>query len=398
MYGTALSPGEWTASLSGSGYLADLKSRAVDIWLEGLKKVEDFKFTIEYVAPSGLKTSDDVRMLIADWTFRGSDGYEVPFVSPVWLDALLAATDSPKKPLADPTGAFYKIHIDGLAPRLVTQLIVASDSTPDFYTESYAGGDFDTAYSKATVSRRFGVLHSAEHVLDAPEAPAVTPNDQRERIRDTLDLNVVHNDGLRATVQTPWDIQSDRLKKHGRFEWSLTEKPEGIYKVGDTIRGSVAWPEKMFPVVYEPLFGVPMAQLLLVQTDEDAGQSSPAIVAHQNATVDFEFTARKEGYLRLTFSVADASGIRDPIGFMPPKVLSSILVRITANRELPKWEAKAWDALKVDGFVPGDPINRNRQINTRYAECTIRASAKTDQTRTAGSESRRLFRPAPVSA
>jgi hypothetical protein len=100
------------------------------------------------------------------------------------------------------------------------------------------------------VSRRFGVLHSAEHVLDAPKAPAVTPDDQRERIRDTLDLNVVHNDGLTATVVTPWDIQSDRLKKHGRFEWSLTEKPEGIYKVADTIRGSVAWPEKMFPVVY----------------------------------------------------------------------------------------------------------------------------------------------------
>jgi hypothetical protein len=250
MYGTALSPGEWTASLRGSGYLADLKSRDVDIWLEGLKKVEDFKFTMEYVAPSGLKTSDDVHMLIADWTFRGSDGYEVPFVSPVWLDALLAATDSPKTPLADPTGAFYKIHIDGLAPWLVTQLIVASDSTTDFYTESYAGGDFDTAYSNATVSRRFGVLHSAEHVLDAPKAPAVTPDDQRERIRDTLDLNVVHNDGLTATVVTPWDIQSDRLKKHGRFEWSLTEKPEGIYKVADTIRGSVAWPEKMFPVVY----------------------------------------------------------------------------------------------------------------------------------------------------
>jgi hypothetical protein len=127
--GIPLLPDEWSAALSGSGYLADLRARDVGIWLEGLKKVEDFKFTIEYVAPSGLKTSDDVHMLIADWTFRGSDGYEVPFVSPVWLDALLAATDSPKKPLADPTGAFYKIHIDGLAPRLATQLTVASDST-----------------------------------------------------------------------------------------------------------------------------------------------------------------------------------------------------------------------------------------------------------------------------
>jgi hypothetical protein len=324
--------------------------------------VKDFVFTVEYVAPSGsVLSSDDVHMLIADWTFRGSDGYEVPFVSPVWLDALLAATDSPKKPLADPTGAFYKIHIDGLAPQLVTQLRVASDSTADFYTESYAGGDFDTAYSTATVSRRFGVLHSAAHVLYAPEDPVVTPA-QRQLIRETLDLNVVHNDGLRATVLTPWDVQSDQLKKHGRFEWSLTEKPEGIYQVGDTILGTVAWPEKMFPVVYDPFLMTPISPVLYVQTYEDAQQSTRPIFAHQARSATFQFKAQEEGYLRLTFSAAAPNGMRQP------QILSSILVRITANGKLPKWEAQAWNALKVDRFVPGDPINRNRQINTRYAE------------------------------
>ena len=115
-------------------------------------------------------------------------------------------------------------------------------------------GDFDTAYSTATVSRRFGVLHSAAHVLYAPEDPVVTPA-QRALIRDTLDLNVVHNDGLRATAVTPWDTQEAAIQKYGRFEWSLTDKPEGIYKVGDTIRGTVTWPEKMFPV----LLGQPVA-------------------------------------------------------------------------------------------------------------------------------------------
>jgi hypothetical protein len=360
--GVRLLAGEWSASLGGSGYLAQLKSRDVDIWLEGLSMVKDFVFTVEYVAPSGsVLSSDDVHMLIADWTFRGSDGYDVPFVSPVWLDALLAATDSPKKPLADPTGAFYKIHIDGLAPQLVTQLRVASDSTADFYTESYAGGDFDTAYSTATVSRRFGVLHSAAHVLYAPEDPVVTPA-QRQLIRETLDLNVVHNDGLRATVLTPWDVQSDQLKKHGRFEWSLTEKPEGIYQVGDTILGTVAWPEKMFPVVYDPFLMTPISPVLYVQTYEDAQQSTRPIFAHQARSATFQFKAQEEGYLRLTFSAAAPNGMRQP------QILSSILVRITANGKLPKWEAQAWNALKVDDFVPGDPINRNRQITTKYAE------------------------------
>jgi hypothetical protein len=352
--GVPLLAGEWSASLGGSGYLAQLKSRDVDIWLEGLSMVKDFVFTVEYVAPSGrVLSSDDVHMLIADWTFRGSDGYEVPFVSPVWLDALLAATDSPKKPLADPTGAFYKIHIDGLAPQLVTQLLVASDSTADFYTESYAGGDFDTAYSNATVSRRFGVLHSAAHVLYAPEDPVVTPA-QRALIRDTLDLNVVHNDGLRATAVTPWDTQEAAIQKYGRFEWSLTDKPEGIYEVGDTIRGTVTWPEKMFPV----LLGQPVAIGLDIRTDESMPQKVTLIAQPDVRKMNFEFTAREAGPLRLTFGPTRQGGI----------VLSSILVRITADHDLPTWEKKAWNALKVDGFVPGDPINRNRQITTRYAE------------------------------
>ncbi len=360
MYGTVLAPGEWTAALASDGYLAGLKSRDVDIWLEGLSMVKDFVFTVEYVAPSGsVLASDDVHMLIADWTFRGSDGYEVPFVSPVWLDALLAATDSPKKPLADPTGAFYKIHIDGLAPRLVTQLLVASDSTPDFYTESYVGGDFDTAYSSATVSSRFGVLHSAAHVLYAPEDPLVTPA-QRQLIRDTLDLNVVHNDGLKATVVTPWDTQSDYLRKHGRFHWSLQEKGTSVYAVGATIKGTIEWPERFFPK--PDLFQRPI--ILFATTDEPNPQFTPLKWSHDGQRLDFEFAARREGYLRIVFCEKPNEGIVVPIPYWQ---LSSILVRITADGTLPEWEAQAWDALKVDGFVPGDPINRNRQITTQYA-------------------------------
>ncbi|MFN9367371.1 MAG: DUF2515 family protein [Planctomycetia bacterium] len=106
----------------------------------------------------------------------------------------------------------------------------------------------------------------------------------------------------------------------------------------------------------------PVSPVLYVQTYEDAPQSTRAIFAHQARSTAFEFKAQKEGYLRLTFSTAA------PNGMQQPQVLSSILVRITADGTLPKWEAKTWDALKVDGFVPGDPINRNRQINTRYAE------------------------------
>ena len=349
IYGTVLSPGEWTASLASAGYLADLKSRDVDIWLEGLSMVKDFVFTVEYVAPSGsVLASDDVHMLIADWTFRGSDGYEVPFVSPVWLDALLAATDSPKKPLADPTGAFYKIHIDGLAPWLVTQLIVASDSTPDFYTESYAGGDFDTAYSTATVSRRFGVLHSAEHVLDAPKAPAVTPDDQKERIRDTLDLNVVHNDGLEAKVQTAFDRHVAKLRAAPPFSIAVEKD---VVPVNGRIRGTVTW-TKRFPDD-RPLF---------VHTN-DGQESAPFDLTSAPGTMAFDFEATASQ--NVTIGVGWKSGLA-PGGFAT--FIGSILVRITANGKVPTWEAKAWDALKVDGFVPGDPINRNRQINTRYAE------------------------------
>jgi len=272
--GVPLLAGEWSASLGGIGYLAQLKSRDVDIWLEGLSMVKDFVFTVEYVAPSGsVLSSDDVHMLIADWTFRGSDGYEVPFVSPVWLDALLAATDSPKKPLADPTGAFYKIHIDGLAPQLVTQLRVASDSTADFYTESYAGGDFDTAYSTATVSRRFGVLHSAAHVLYAPEDPVVSPA-QRALIRDTLDLNVVHNDGLEAKVQTAFDRHVAKLRAAPPFSIAVEKD---VVPVNGRIRGTVTW-KTHFPND-RPLF---------IYTS-DGQEDGPFYLNTVPATTDFEF-------------------------------------------------------------------------------------------------------------
>jgi len=43
------------------------------------------------------------------------------------------------------------------------------------------------------------------------------------------------------------------------------------------------------------------------------------------------------------------------------------LVRVTTDGTMPNWENQAWNALKVNGFVPGDAINRNRQITTQYA-------------------------------
>jgi hypothetical protein len=344
--GIPLLTDEWSAALSGSGYLADLKSRDVDIWLEGLKKVEDFKFTMEYVAPSGLKTSDDVRMLIADWTFRGSDGCEVPFVSPVWLDALLAATDSPKKPLADPTGAFYKIHIDGLAPWLVAQLIVASDSTPDFYTESYAGGDFDTVYSTATVSRRFGVLHSAAHVLYAPEDPVVTPA-QRALIRETLELNVVHNDGLEAKVQTAFDRHVAKLRAAPPFSIAVDKD---VVPVGERIRGTVTWNTHS-----------PNDRPLFIYTS-DGQEDGPFYLDTVPTKTNFEFAATNPD------SVAIGVGWKGqfaPSGFA--RFHEMQLVRVTTDGTMPNWENQAWNALKVNGFVPGDAINRNRQITSQYA-------------------------------
>ncbi|MDZ4736810.1 MAG: hypothetical protein SGJ07_10740, partial [Rhodospirillaceae bacterium] len=361
--GTMLSASEWSADLSSDEYLAGMSSGPVALWLEGLSKVADFTFAISYEAPSGVTSSDDVHMLIAEWTFIGSDGDEVPFVSPMWLDALLAATDAPIMPLQDPTGAFYKIQIDGLAPHLVTQLRVASDSTTDSYTESYAAGDFDTSLTDKTVSRRFGAIYSAADVLYAPDDPVVT-DEQRTLIRQTLGLNVVHNEGLTATIVTPWDTQSDYLKKHGQFQWSLQGDQRPAYKVGDTIRGSVTWPTQFFPK-WNSAIG-PVSPILFVVTDEAQPQVTPLKWSHDGTTLDFEFTARIEGLLRLVFSQRRGEMLVGPV---PSFQLSSILVRITADGTLPKWEERAWNALKLDdGFVPGDPINRNRQITTKYAD------------------------------
>ncbi len=344
--GTALLPTEWSSVLSSPDYLSGLSSGDVEIWLEGLSTVPDFQFAVHYEAPSGRTATDDVHMLIAEWTFQGSDGSEVPFVSPIWLDALLAATDAPKTPLNDTTGAFYKIQIDGLAPHLVTELTVASDSTSDSYTESYAGGDFDTSFTNKAVTRRFGVLYSAADVLYAPEDPVVSEQ-QRELIRETLDLNVVHNDGLEGTVETPFDRHVAKLRAAPLFTVTVDDD---VVAVGGRIRGTITWQRRF-----------PDDRPFHVHTDD--GQQSPALdlmLAPGAAT--FDFAANAEGTVAI--SAGWPSGL--PGGFLD--FHRGILVRVTTDGTLPKWEQEAWDSLKVGGFVPGDPINRNRQINSRYAE------------------------------
>jgi hypothetical protein len=94
--GSLLAGADLTLDLANpSGYLAGLMTGDVDVWLEGIRRDDDFVFSFVRKNRNGqIVASDDVHMLIADWTFRGYYGQEVVDVAPVWQEALRAATMS----------------------------------------------------------------------------------------------------------------------------------------------------------------------------------------------------------------------------------------------------------------------------------------------------------------
>lgn len=184
-----------------SGYLAGLLSGDVDVWLEGLTKNTDFVFDYVYKNAAGqVLTHDDIHILIADWDFINFAGEDVRFVSSFPKDDLVAkANGDPDAPDA-PESAQYKIRIDGLPTSIVQQLRMTSDSIPaDFYNDDFASS------GSMTLSNDFGILYSSGATQD------VVTSAERQLIKGTLHLNVVHNRGGDAQVETDKDKQGRKL-------------------------------------------------------------------------------------------------------------------------------------------------------------------------------------------
>jgi len=183
-------------------------------------------------------------------------------------------------------------------------------------------------------------------VLYAPEDPLVTPA-QRQLIRETLDLNVVHNDGLEGRVETAFDRHVAKLRAAPPFSIAVEKD---VVPVNGRIRGTVTW-KTHFPND-RPLF---------IYTS-DGQETGPFYLNTAPGTTAFQFAATNAEAVEIGVGW---KGQFAPRGFA--RFHGNKLVRVTADGTMPQWENEAWNALKVDDFVPGDAINRNRQITTQYA-------------------------------
>lgn len=132
------------------------------------------------------------------------------------------------------------------------------------------------------------------------------------------------------------------------------EDDDGTYNIGDHVRGSVT--------INEPSLTKWYTQVGLTH--------QPDIVSGEGSQASFDFILNnKTGYqlLRVTAYRLDPLLAMHSLPAMR-YYEARILIRVLpAGKESPRWSAEAWDALKVNGFVPGDPITMNRRITQLYA-------------------------------
>jgi hypothetical protein len=335
-----------------TGYLAGLLTGDVNIWLEGLIPDPHFAFSYAYGSPStALAVSDEVHFAIADWSFRGYDGAPLNEVEPIWEQALLAALQEATSlgsqgQVSDiPEGYFYKNAIVGLPGGIQVQLQVTSDDDP---SETYI--DDLMQVSDRFISRYFAALYGSEEILDADPDLKLTPS-QRQEILSVLGLNVVHNQGQTSTLTTgPADNPTDsHTRRMGLLNPVKISFNSDVVNAGGQISGTISDPT------------APAGYLYYVRTS-DGQEMRGTVQGNAGLSVTFNFNATAPGDIVLKASVYPnvPSQTSLSVGFLKQ---NSALVRVLpAGQVMPAWTKKAWDALKVNGVVPGDPINRNRKV------------------------------------
>ncbi len=363
--------GALTLDLSNpSGYLAGLRSGDINIWVEGVHQAPDFHFSLHYEDKYGDSfVSDEIRMDIADWSFRSYDGTPLDAVQPVWGSALLAEVQQASSLGVQgsvnevPEDFFYKNLIMGLATTIQANLKVSSDGDQ---TDTYV--DDLRNFSNGLVSNHFAALYGSEEILGADPDPAFTA-DQRQQILNILGLNVVHNPAASSTFTLgPADNPTDSFTRKLPIKPDLKiamNNASGIYNAGDHITGAVSgdngsgWN-----------FTVNLLDF----------QGKVVKTVKGNNPTSFDFVADQPGYYTLAVAGLDSEtrmliAMARGDGPAATKALdlitpfNSILLDVLpAGQPANPWQMQAWQALQGNSGVPGDPINRNRLISSLYAQ------------------------------
>jgi uncharacterized delta-60 repeat protein len=174
-----------------SGYLSSLTSGDVSLWVQGMKVSRDLTFTLRYSNAVGTVSSDALHMDVAKVEMIGKSGdviTSVPAV-PAWQPAFLAQEIADTPPI--PAAAYFKIRIEGLPADAAASLQVTSSSVPsDFFMDEADPESSDYQ------SKDWAVIYQADPSF-------VLTDEDKQAIKDNLDLNVVHNQAApRVSVGT----------------------------------------------------------------------------------------------------------------------------------------------------------------------------------------------------
>jgi hypothetical protein len=222
---------------SPSGYLAGLISGDLDIWAEGLQKDSDFVFKVGYedTTHSWEMARDTVHLQIAEWTFLKKDGGALTEASRIAGGPLVAQSyGRPGSPsLSD--DSYFKTQIDGISVDALESLSVDSTTNQDSYTDDFV------ATATGVRSSDFGVLYSDGEIF--------SPED-RAQVKQTLQLNSVHNEGAKVTATTKGGdvlVRSfpgkGQYTSHDLYDW-LTSDPGYGTKV-KFVLDAMDWQKKL---------------------------------------------------------------------------------------------------------------------------------------------------------
>ncbi len=377
--GGKTSDGVLTLDLSNpSGYLAGLQSGSVDLWLEGVHKVPNFDFAILYEDAKGrIVGSDDIHMVIADWTFRSHDGQAIGDVMPIWSEDLIndatLGVSSPATQSSDNT--LYKNLIEGLPDSLTKQLNVQA-------VGNSSGGYIDNLVANPgqSVSKIFQSLYAPSddygNVLQYP-----ITSDQLTAVQALLNINLLAGPTAESTLLLgPGDNPTDKFTRG----LSTATKPPitlsgqgGVYNDGDTVKVTVTLGPPMSFVGLSRSVSATLSNGKSYSGVASSTNPNQFIIAvpvfclnlndgGQNVKTPYYPTLNitgKETYLR--FSALNGPPQTTEITLANESVTLAVLPQ---GKTMNRWQQQTWDSLKQgNSFITGNVNQRNLQITTLYA-------------------------------
>lgn len=179
--------------------LSGLRENDLDIWAEFLSPNASIIISLQYWAPGAQSAtlSDSIAINSVEWAFVSPLGQTVATQSVDAQKLIDLASGDPGTPLPDV--AKYRVQLAGL--------VSESNATIEYISDEYPQDSFTTNYS-SSIDESWTVLYHTDSVDELLN---------RSAIRDSLNVNVLHNQTATQKVHTPKDRQVRKIAGTAAF-------------------------------------------------------------------------------------------------------------------------------------------------------------------------------------